>query len=351
MSTPSPLPQKIIQNFQSATDVCASYLLDNGGTIPAIALGVITRDGYAMTHYMGIQDIENKTPLAHNHYFDLASMTKSMFTATQILRHVNPDDLYATHMPQWQENNLQSPLRHLTIGQLLSHTSGLPAVYPFDRVDGDMVDFAMHHDWQTGDNVYSCVNYILLGFLLHRITGQSLLDTDIGDLWGDAPNDSLTFTPPAHLCCPTEILDYRKGIIQGQVHDDCSYAISKTTQGVGCNAGLFGTMDGVLGFIKQWLGGHILPHDTVANMMHHRGDTHGLGWEIKYPDWSGGDTCSVQTIGHRGFTGTGLWIDNKRGYGWSLLTNRTYPKRHIQPNLTDLRISVGTIMGDFYDVL
>ena len=345
------LPQKIIKNFQSATDVCKPYLLENGGTIPAIALGVITRHGYAMTHYMGVQDINKKNPLTASHYFDLASMTKSMFTATQILRRINPDDLYSNHMPEWQENNQNSPLRQLTVGQLLSHTSGLPAVYPFDTVEGDMVDFAMHHNWQQGDNVYSCVNYILLGFLLHRVVGQSLFHIDISDLWGDAPAGSLTFTPPAHLCCPSEILDYRGGLIQGQVHDDCAHAISQTTQGVGCNAGLFGTLEGVLGFIKQWLGGNILSPNTIATILPHRGDTHGLGWEVKYADWSGGDTCSSHTICHRGFTGTGLWIDNKRGYGWALLSNRTYPERTIQPNLTDLRQSVGTLMGDFYDTL
>ena len=345
------LPQKIIHNFQKATHVCAPYLLENGGTIPAIALGVISRDGYAMTHYMGVQNVEDKTPLTAEHYFDLASMTKSMFTAIQILRRVNPDDLYSTHMPEWQANHPQSPLHNLTIGQLLSHTSGLPAVYPFDAVQGDRVNFAMNHNWEMGDNVYSCVNYILLGFLLHRITGHSLLDIDIADLWGDAPQHSLTFTPPATLCCPTEILDYRGGLIQGQVHDDCSYAISKTPQGVGCNAGLFGTMDGVLGFIRQWLGGEILPSKIMESIIQRRGETHGLGWEVKYPHWSGGDTCSDKTICHRGFTGTGLWIDNKRGYGWSLLTNRTYPERTVQPNLTDLRLSVGTIMGDFYDTV
>ena len=347
----SSLPQKIIHNFESATRVCSSSLLGNGGTIPAIALGVITRDGYAMTHYMGGQDVDSHNPLTADHYFDLASLTKSIFTATQILRSINPDDLYSDHMPEWQANTPQSPLRHLTIGHLLSHTSGLPAVYPFDKVEGNLVDFAMNHDWQMGDNVYSCVNYILLGFLLHRITGKSLLDIDISDLWGDAPKDSLTFTPPAHLCCPSEILEYRGGTVQGVVHDDCAYAISQTAQGVGCNAGLFGTMDGVLGFIGQWLQGNILPPNTVANIMQRRGETHGLGWEIKYPDWSGGKTCSEQTICHRGFTGTGLWMDSKRGYGWSLLTNRTYPDRTIQPNLIELRKSVGNIMGDFYDTL
>ena len=99
-----------------------------------------------------------------------------------------PPMIYTSkYMPEFQINNPDSPLRSLTIGQLLSHTTPLPAVYPFNNIDGNMVDFAMSHDWALGDNVYSCVNYILLGFLLHRITGQSLLNIDISNLWGTRP--------------------------------------------------------------------------------------------------------------------------------------------------------------------
>ena len=57
------VPHSIIQNFQQAIDTCTPYLLDNGGTIPAIALGIITRNGDAITHSMGIQDIDKKIPL------------------------------------------------------------------------------------------------------------------------------------------------------------------------------------------------------------------------------------------------------------------------------------------------
>ncbi len=41
-------------------------------------------------------------------------------------------------------------------------------------------------------------------------------------------------------------------------------------------------------------------------------------------------SCSDDTIGHTGFTGTGLWIDFARGIAWSLLTNRVHPTRHFE---------------------
>jgi len=52
------------------------------------------------------------------------------------------------------------------------------------------------------------------------------------------------------------------------------------------------------------------------------------GWDMRHDGWPGGDACSAATIGHTGFTGTGLWIDFERGIAWTLLTNRVHPSRH-----------------------
>ena len=66
-----------------------------------------------------------------------------------------------------------------------------------------------------------------------------------------------------------------------------------------------------------------------------------LGWEMKYDGWSGGALCSDDTIGHTGFTGTGLWIDVRREIAWSLLTNRVHPTRHVESGIAELRQAVG----------
>lgn len=337
--------QHMVDNFQQAMEACQPYLLHGGGHIPAMALGVITRDGDSIIHCMGTQDGDTNTPLQSHHYFDLASLTKAMFTAPQILRRVNPDDLYIQYMPEFQAHNPQSPLRQLTIGQLLSHTTPLPSLYPFDTVEEDLVDFAMQYDWPLGQPSYSCVGYILLGFLLHRLLGHSLLDINRSDLWGHAPADSLTFTPPPELCCPSEVVPSRGGKLQGVMLDPYSHAIAQTEQGVGGNSGLFGTINGVLGFIHQWLNDAILPAHWTENIEAYRGQTHALGWELYRLNWEGGNTCSKHTIGHLGYTGTGLWIDRHRGYGWTLLSNRTYPNSQIETHIVKLRTAIGNTIG------
>jgi CubicO group peptidase (beta-lactamase class C family) len=57
-----------------------------------------------------------------------------------------------------------------------------------------------------------------------------------------------------------------------------------------------------------------------------------------------GNSCSANTIGHTGFTGTGLWIDFDRGFAWSLLTNRVHPTRHFDSGIVELRQSVGDLV-------
>jgi CubicO group peptidase (beta-lactamase class C family) len=46
---------------------------------------------------------------------------------------------------------------------------------------------------------------------------------------------------------------------------------------------------------------------------------------------------SRQSIGHSGFTGTGLWIDLERGRFSVLLTNRVHPSRHVESGIIGLR--------------
>jgi CubicO group peptidase (beta-lactamase class C family) len=69
------------------------------------------------------------------------------------------------------------------------------------------------------------------------------------------------------------------------------------------------------------------------------------GWEHRYYGWSGGDSCSAETIGHTGFTGTGLWIDFATGRAWTLLTNRVHPTRHFDSGIVALRRAVGDLVA------
>jgi len=71
-------------------------------------------------------------------------------------------------------------------------------------------------------------------------------------------------------------------------------------------------------------------------------DHRTCGWERQFDGWSGGAACSGETIGHTGFTGTGLWIDFDRGIAWTLLTNRVHPSRHSEAGKSIFEIRPAT---------
>ncbi|MCC6001085.1 MAG: serine hydrolase, partial [Pararhodobacter sp.] len=193
--------------------------------------------------------------------------------------------------------------------------------------------FVLQGEWRAGAPVYSDINFILLGLALERHHGKALRDLEpgAGFAWQAAPENTAA----------TEDCTWRGRILCGTVHDDNCDAL----QGAG-HAGLFGTIEALLDHAHGLLAGHGTHPDDTALMRAPLSETRTHGWERAHRGWSGGDAASDATIGHTGFTGTGLWIDFARGHAWALLTNRIHPTRHFDSGIVELRRAVGdTING------
>ena len=176
--------------------------------------------------------------------------------------------------------------------------------------------------------MYSDINFILLGFALERHYRKTLRDLSPGDGFG--------WSAPPGLSAATEDWTWRYRVRSGVVHVDYCSAL----QGAG-HAGLFGTADAILTRAHALL---TAPPDLNRAPL---SATRTHGWERAHPGWSGGDRASPETIGHTGFTGTGLWIDFARGHAWTLLTNRIHPTRHFDSGIAALRRAVGdAVTGD-----
>jgi CubicO group peptidase (beta-lactamase class C family) len=134
-------------------------------------------------------------------------------------------------------------------------------------------------------------------------------------------------------------------VLRGEVHDENAFALG----GAAGHAGLFGTLDGVLDFARELLAGRALAPASVAAIRAEARPTRTLGWEIRHEGWAGGASCSPATIGHTGFTGTGLWLDWTRGLAWALLTNRVHPTRHADSGIQPLRRAVGDAVVAAFD--
>ena len=72
--------------------------------------------------------------------------------------------------------------------------------------------------------------------------------------------------------------------------------------------------------------------------------TRSLGWEARHDGWSGGDACSDDDDRPYRLHRHRLWIDFDRGLAWTLLTNRVHPTRHRDTGIVALRRRVGDLI-------
>ena len=294
--------------------------------------------------------------------FDLASLTKVLATTSLAMRLADAGALdlstpVAGIVPAWRGADRAD----VTVADLLSHASGLPAHAPlyrscqtpdaFERAIGAMpLEYA-----PRSASVYSDLGFIVLGFVLERIAGSPLdaqFDGMRDALRGAGDGDpseadvgpaEVVFRPPAawsHRIAPTRPAPELPSV----AHDENAAALG----GVAGHAGLFGTAPGVGRLARAMLRavtgaqpGPVLTSPETARRFVRRasipGSSRALGWDTMLPTSSCGTRLSPQAFGHTGFTGTSLWIDPQAGLYFVLLANRVYPHVRDAEGVTAFR--------------
>jgi CubicO group peptidase (beta-lactamase class C family) len=307
--------------------------------IPGAALGIVHADGRRAIRSAGSAAlVPDPEPLTEAHWFDLASLTKVIATTTMVLTlaeqgRIDLDRPLTDAIPDLRQYDVaNAPERGLTFRDCLAHRTFLPAVEPIYTYGDDparLRAFVLQREWRHGPSVYSDINFILLGIAIERITGQPLSAWPLGE--------GLSYGPPPGPAVSTEACPWRGRVMKGEVHDENCFALGGATG----HAGLFGTVAGVLDFAAGLLDGSGASPSMLDAIRTPVRDDRTCGWEKKFPDWHGGNACSAETIGHTGFTGTGLWVDFERGVAWTLLTNRVHPTRHREMGIMELRQATG----------
>lgn len=309
--------------------------------IPGGVLGIVDRNGHRITRSIGsAQRVPKLRPMQDNTWFDLASLTKIIFTTPRILALaedgvIDLDAPLISVLPDLRQYDQLAWERKVTFRQCLGHQTPFLAVEPIYTYGRDpelLRAFILQREWLARDPVYSDINFILLGFALERLSGKTIRDMD--------PGPGFAWSTEPDVAAATEDCTWRHRVLSGEVHDDNCSAL----QGAG-HAGLFGTADSVLDFARALLDGSGASERSISLMREPLSATRTHGWERPYEGWSGGSLCSPETIGHTGFTGTGLWIDFDRGKAWTLLTNRIHPTRHFDSGIISLRQAVGDLVN------
>ena len=282
--------------------------------------------------------LDQPVPAVTDSVFDIASLTKIVVTAT-FLAHVEQgligvDDAVASYLPEFGsvEGKDGVLVRHL-----LTHTSGLPAI--FDNFDPDIsredrIAYVLGVPLINAPGEvhnYSCVGYQTLGLLLERVTGEYLPDLIASLVTGPLGMSETTYSPDAERCAATEYqVDYSRGLVRGQVHDEAAWILG----GAG-NAGLFSTAADVLRFteairtasgpISAQMQGWMFTDTLTAQQRTASGFGQAFGMRIGQRLFMGADREGL--IGHTGFTGTSLVIDPVRELSVVLMSNRVHPDR------------------------
>ncbi len=311
------------------------------GRIPGGILGVVEANGDRATRVIGeAQRVPQSRPMTEETWFDLASLTKVIFTTPRILAlaeagAIDLDAPLISVMPDFRQYNPDNWERKVTFRQCLGHQTPFPGVFPIYTYGTDpnlLRAFVLQHEWPAGPAVYSDINFILLGIALERLTGKLIRQQD--------PGPGFAWSADPANAAATEQDPWRGRVVVGEVHDENCYAL----QGSG-HAGLFGTVGSVLDYAQSLLTAKGVSSGVVELMRKRVGGRRTHGWEMPYDGWSGGDHCGPDTIGHTGFTGVGLWIDFARGRAWTLLTNRVHPTRHFDSGIVTLRRAVGDLIN------
>jgi uncharacterized protein YbbC (DUF1343 family)/CubicO group peptidase (beta-lactamase class C family) len=290
--------------------------------------------------------------------FDLASLTKVVATTTALMQLFEQgkyrlNDKVTDYIPEFQGGKSDITLRNL-----FTHFSGLKPdvqlVPPWAGYQtGIRLACTTPPDGPPGARfVYSDINFVLLGELVRRLSGQPLSDYARDHIFRPLGMMDTMFQPPAALApriAPTERVTKDSPPLRAVVHDPTARYMG----GVAGHAGVFSTAGDLARFAQMMIDGGTLDRVRIVSAATVQKFTEpqtppdqailrGLGWDIDSP-YSGnrGELFPIGSFGHTGFTGTSLWIDPASRTYVIILANSVHPAGH--PSLTALRSKIATI--------
>lgn len=309
----------------------------------------VATPGLSLEVYQGQQKIFNYRGGESYLFYDLASLTKVLFTVPSMMlamqeRCWNMETRVVEHLPWWPHSSTK-------IVDLLRHSSGLlwwkaffkelveepSTARRWERLKEDLIKTPL--DVQT-KSVYSDLGFLTLAYLLQSFWSESL-----DNIWkrvkqefapqsqlhwrssqsnlNDSSRDDLS------LYAPTEMCVWRQRRIQGEVHDENAWALG----GLSTHAGLFGSPSDVASvflMFRRIREDKAHPLHATLDLFSQRQLSPAQGdWAmgLMLPTQGGsssGKYFSSSSLGHTGFTGTSVWWDYEHDRLVVVLSNRIF---------------------------
>jgi CubicO group peptidase (beta-lactamase class C family) len=326
------------------------------GEFPSAVYLVAERDEILYTDALGYSVVEPyRVANKLDTIYDLASLTKPLVTSLLCARRIELGELtldssVSHYLPEFDRTDKQM----ITVRELLTHTSGLPAWRPLyiltedepERAAGAIASLDL--EYKPGTRVvYSDLGFIALGILLERMTGHQLAELARKEIFEPLNLKQTFFNPEIALqtgiaACETGnayeanmskqmnagvYTNSRQRLIWGEVHDGNAYFLG----GAAGHAGLFSTASETFLIARQFLSesSTLLIPETCrifrVDMTPDLEEARSIGWQLaETKDSTGGVDLPPDSFGHNGFTGTCVWIDPHHQRIFILLTNRTH---------------------------
>ncbi|MFN8241196.1 MAG: glycoside hydrolase family 3 N-terminal domain-containing protein [Bacteroidales bacterium] len=375
----------------------------NAGAYPGCEI-MVARQGTVIFHKTyGYQTYDNRTPVAPEDLYDLASVTKISATMAGLCLLgssgvFSPDHDLQYYLPYFAGSNKAT----MNIRDMLAHQAGLTAWIPFwkqtVKKNGDFrrntfspvmsekyplkVAQGLYMYKNYRDRIfreikkspvstekkylYSDLTFIIMPEIINKLSGKTWYDFVTDSVYRKIGAWDICFNPylkyPLSRIVPTEYDSlFRKQQLHGTVHDEGAAMLG----GISGHAGLFATANDLMKLMELYRrmgnygGEQIFNQELMKEYTSYQfpgnKNRRGVGFdkpsvdrdqlkkENVYPTYG----ASPSSFGHSGYTGTFVWMDPENEITYIFLCNRVYPTRENN-KLSDMNIRTN-ILQAIYD--
>lgn len=307
------------QSIDDAMQIVERAVQD--GSIPGASVLIMQHGQVVQQRSFGVRQIEPGRPFQSDTICWIASLTKPI-TATAAMKLVEDGKLkldrpIEEYLPVCAQLAAKDGRKHsVTIRQLMSHSSGIPASVPlrpryffsqqwFDRGLPEVVDAIAKRplDFAPGTKVhYSNAAPYVLGRIIEVSSGQKFDEFVRIEILKPLQMNDTGFAVPADSLGRTATVYRREG---EELSVYCRYDPTWTVSMTMPDGGLFSTPMDIARFANSFLESEngVLSQASVKQMLTKQNDSYGLGWILD----------KEHQFSHWGSSGTLVWADQKSG--------------------------------------
>ena len=279
----------------------------------------------------GSRTLDGRLPVTAETLFDLASVGKTQTAALCALLvadgKLDPDAPFTEYLT---EHVLSKENCHITVRDLATHSGGFDNAKPYKVADPKRMFEEIYRKGPVrlrGEKFeYACSNFLYLGLIVEKLTGQDLDAAAKRMLWGPL---GMTRTTWNTVTGDGNVMEYDRSTYEGVPrrigeHNDVCCHLAPRPMG---NGSCFSTCGDMIRFVTDLLRRERFPkvyYDLMFTpSLEKNGIRRSFGWDMTAPASSTHlypqTGFSARTIAHSGWTGPVIAVDPERDFAGVVL--------------------------------